>query len=171
MLDEIRVFLLCLPGCRVKLLLNLENLTCNLCGVHVEDRSVANAYDRWMVQDYQLCGKLCCNSWRIVNMPKHVSPCDVLLSYSADVESYVVSRFGNLQLLVVHLYCLHFSNNAFAFPSRYYYDLVVKLHYSSFYSSNWNNSDSCDVVNVLDWQPQWKVCWLLRLLELVKLLP
>src|SRR5207253_10159896 len=60
-----------------------------------------------------------------------------------------------------------FAWNLFAFTAWNCDNLVVELQDAGLDATDWNNADTRDVVDILDWKAKWQCSWLLWLLKLV----
>ena len=129
---------------------NLDELACNLSGVNVEDRGVSDGHDGGVVQDDDLCSEGLSNRRRVVNRSCDVSPLDLVLCDSTDVESNVVSGDCLGQLLVVHLDGLDLTSDV----GRHEDDLGLGLEDSGLDTSDRNGSNSSDGVDILDREPE-----------------
>src|SRR3990172_7638216 len=141
-------------GCRVDFLDNLSDLARNLSSVNVEKRSVANSHNSRMVQDNHVSSEFNSNSWWVVNRTNNVSTRDILLLNTSQVETNVITRLCLGQLLVVHFNGLDFTNNTLAASSRHNNDFLTNFHNASLDLSDRNNTDTSDVVNILNRQSQ-----------------
>ena len=129
---------------------NLGNLAGNLSGVDVEDRSVSDSDDGGVVQHDNLSGELLGNNRGVVDGSGNVSPLDVVLCDTADVESDVVSGNCLGHLLVVHLNGLNLTG----LVGRHEDDLVLGLEDTSLDTSDRNGSDTGDGVHILNGEPE-----------------
>ena len=68
----------------------------------VEYRSVSYCDYARVLQDNDLCFKLFCNGWSGVDVTCNISSFDIVFANAPNVESDVVTRFGCVELFVVH---------------------------------------------------------------------
>ncbi len=153
-----------LTGLGVDGLDELDEPAGGLSGVAVEDRGVSDGDDGRVVQDDDLSGEGLGDGRRVVDRSGDVSPLDVVLGNSTDVESDVVSRESLGEGLVVHLDGLDLSDDM----GRLEHDLHVGLEDTGLDTSDRNGSDTGDGIDILDRNPEGLLGVLLGNLEVVE---
>mmetsp|Transcript_16754 Transcript_16754/g.37905 ORF Transcript_16754/g.37905 Transcript_16754/m.37905 type:complete len:525 (-) Transcript_16754:84-1658(-) len=155
-LQELRVVLKLLSGTLVHLDLELRELAGNVGGMAIQDWAVSSADLSRVVHDDDLGdeggGSL---GWVVLGVGGDVSSLELLDGDVLDVESDVVSWNGLGEDLVVHLDRLDLSGQATWGED----DDHSWLDDSGLDSSDWNSSDSSDLVNVLEGKSEWLVGW------------
>ncbi|KAF1761688.1 hypothetical protein GCK72_009944 [Caenorhabditis remanei] len=130
----------------------------DVSGVAIEDWSVSSGDLSWMVHDDDLgvegAGLL---GWILLGVRADGSTTNVLDGDVLDVESDVVSWHGLWERLVMHLNGLDFSGHVLWSKG----DNHSWLDNSGLNTSDWNSSDSSDLVHILEWKTEWSVSWAL----------
>merc|ERR1719502_1188548 len=154
-----------LTGSLVHLVLNFGELASNMASVAIEDRSVTVHDLTWMVHDdnlsLEVVGVL---GWGVLGIGGDVTSLDVGNGETLDVESNVVSRDGLGDGLVMHLDGLAVGGGSDWAEG----DGHVWLDDTSLNSSDWDCSDTGDLVDVLERESQWLEDWSLWWLEGIK---
>ena len=154
--DALRLFLHDLTSSLVDKLNDLIKFTGNVRGVAVENWRVSVLDLSWVLHDDDLSSEVITSlSWVLFGIRANRSSGDILNSKTLDVESDVVSWVGSLELSVVLLNGLDFS-----LDSRWS-ELGQDswLEDTGLDSSDWNSSDTRNLVDVLEWESQWPIRW------------
>ncbi len=130
----------------------------------MEHGGVTDGHDGRVVQDHDLSGERLGNGRRIVDRACNVSPLDVVLGYTADVESDVVTRKSLGEYLVVHLDGFDLTDDVGGLEG----DLHVGLQYPGLNPAYRDGSDTGDGVNILNRQPEGLLGVLLGNLEVIE---
>ncbi|KAH3667230.1 hypothetical protein OGAPHI_002879 [Ogataea philodendri] len=155
-LDELRVLLHLLTSSSVNLLEQLVESTSNVGGVAVQNWRVTSRDLTRVVQDDDLSVERSSTLRRVVlGVTTDVTSSDFLNGDVLDVETNVVTWNTLNKLLVVHLNGLDFSGNTSWSESNDH----TSLDDTGLDSSDWNSSNTADLVDILQWQSQWLVRW------------
>ncbi|KAH3661722.1 hypothetical protein OGAPHI_005900 [Ogataea philodendri] len=155
-LDELRVLLHLLTSSSVDLLEQLVESTSNVGGVAVQNWRVTSGDLTRVVQDDDLSVERSSTlRWVVLGVTTDVTSSDFLNGNVLDVETNVVTWNTLSKLLVVHLNGLDFSGNTSWSESNNH----TSLDDTGLDSSDWNSSNTTDLVDILQWQSQWLVRW------------
>jgi len=149
----------------VHLVFDFGELASDMAGVAIEDWSVTVHDLTWMVHDDNLSleplSVLC---WLSLGIRGDVTSLDVSDGESLDVETNVVpwNSFGDL--LVMHLDGLDIGDGTEWTEA----DIHVWLDDTSFDSTDWDSSNTRDLVDILKWESQWLKYWSLWWLDGIK---
>jgi len=146
----------------VHLVLDLGELAGNMASVAIEDWSVTVHDLTWMVHDDNLSlEELGVHSWLSLGVGGDVSSLDILNGEVLNVETNVVSWNGLSDGLV-----MHFDGFAISGGSHWSEgDVHVWLDDTSLDSTDWDSSDTRDLVDILEWESEWLEDWSLWWLD------
>lgn len=154
LLDELWLSLDGLSGSSVDLVNEGGEFTGDVGSVAIQDWGISSVDLTWVVHDDDLglegFGFL---GWVFLGVGGDVSSSDILDGQSLDVETDVVSWEGLQELFVVHFDGLNISNQS----DWGELDAHTWLEDSGFDSSDWDCSDTSDLVDVLEWQSEWLI--------------
>lgn len=154
LLDELWLSLDGLSGSSVDLVNEGGEFTGDVGSVAIQDWGISSVDLTWVVHDDDLglegFGFL---GWVFLGVGGDVSSSDILDGQSLDVETDVVSWEGLQELFVVHFDGLNISNQS----DWGELDAHAWLEDSGFDSSDWDCSDTSDLVDVLEWQSEWLI--------------
>ena len=146
----------------VHLVLNLGELAGNMAGVAIEDWSVTVHDLTWMVHDdnlgLEVVSILC---WLSLGIGGDVSSLDISDGESLDVETDVVTWNSLGDLLVMHLDGLNIGGGSEWTEA----DGHVWLDDTGLDSTNWDSSNTRDLVDILEWESEWLNDWSLWWLD------
>ena len=152
-------------GSLVHFVLDFSELASDMASMAIEDWRVTVHDLTWMVHDddlsLEVVSVLC---WLSLGIGGNVTSLDVGGGKSLNVETNVVSRNGLGDLLVMHL-------DGFAIGGDSDWaegDSHVWLDDTGLDSTNWDCSDTRDLVDILEWESQWLEYWSLWRLEGIK---
>merc|ERR1712164_58176 len=155
-LQELRVVLKLLSGTLVHLDLELGELAGNVGGMAIKDWAVSLGDLSGVVHDDDLgdegSGLL---GWIVLGVRGDVSSLELLDGDVLDVESDVVTWDSLVEGLVVHLDGLDLSGES----TRGEDGDRSWLDDSGLNPSDWDSSNSSNLVNILEWKPEWLVGW------------
>jgi len=156
-------------GQGVTLLLGVkfDELACNVCGVAVKHWGVTgHDLTRVVGNDdggTEILGVL---GWIVLVVGSDETTFDVLDGNVLDVESNVVTWNGLLHDFVVHLDGLALSDDADWGEAH----VDSGLEDTSLNTSNWDGTNTRNLVDILEWETKWLVGWAVWCLDLVKCL-
>jgi len=156
-------------GQGVTLLLGVkfDELACNVCGVAVKHWGVTgHDLTRVVGNDdggTEILGVL---GWIVLVVGSDETTFDVLDGNVLDVESNVVTWNSLLHDFVVHLDGLALSDDADWGEAH----VDSGLEDTSLDTSNWDGTDTRNLVDILEWETKWLVGWAVWCLDLVKCL-
>merc|ERR1712023_448678 len=108
--------------------------------------------------------ELSVHGWRVLGIRSDVSSLDISDGKTLDVETDIVSWNGLLDLLVMHLDGLAISGGS----KRSEGDGHGWLDDTSLDSTDWDSSDTRDLVDILKWKSEWLEDWSLWWLDGIK---
>jgi len=155
-LDGFWVVLFLLSGTSVDLVEDFSELASNVGGVAIEDWGVSGSDLSRVVHDDNLSledGNS--GRWVVLGVSSDITTSDLLDGDVLDVESDVVSRGSLWDGLVVHFDGLDFSGESDWSED----DGHSWFHDTSFDTSDWNSSDTSDLVDVLEGNSEWLIGW------------
>jgi len=154
--DVFWVLLSGLTSSLIHLLLELSEFTSDVTGVAIKDWSVTGHDLTWMVHDDNLSLEvLGIHSWGVLGIRGNVTSLDISNGKSLNVETNIVSWNGLSNLLVMHL-------DGFTLGSGTVWteaDGLSWLDDTSLDSTDWDGSDTRDLVDILEWKSQWLENW------------
>ena len=149
----------------VHLVLDLGELASNMAGVAIEDWSVTVHDLTWMVHDDNLSLEVVSVlGWLSLGIGSDVTSLDIRAGKTLNVETNIVSWNGLSDGLVMHFDGLAISGGTDWTEG----DGHVWLDDTSFDSTDWDCSDTRDLVDILEWESQWLEDWSLWWLEGIK---
>merc|ERR1719149_228758 len=164
-LDEFWELLGNLTSSLVHLVLDLSELASNMASMAIEDWRVTVHDLTWMVHDDNLSLEVVSVlSWLSLGIGGDVTSLDIRAGKTLNVETNIVSRNSFGDLLVMHL-------DGFAIGGGTDWsegDGHVWLDDTGFDSTDWDCSDTRDLVDILEWESEWLEYWSLWWLEGIK---
>lgn len=155
-LDELRRSFDGLASSSIDLLEKLRELAGNVGGVAIQHWSVSGTDLTRVVEDDDLGVEGIATLWWIVlGVTADVSSSNLLDGDVLDVETDVVTWNTLGKLLVVHLDRLHFSGDV----GRSEGDDHTGLDDTSLDTTDWNRSNTGDLVDILERKSEWLVGW------------
>jgi len=143
-------------GSLVHLVLDFSELASNMASMAIEDWSVTVHDLTWMVHDDNLSlEELGVHSWLSLGVGSDVSSLDILNGEVLDVETNIVSWNSFSDRLVMHLDGFAISGGSHWSES----DVHVWLDDTGLDSTDWNSSDTRDLVDILEWESEWLENW------------
>jgi len=134
-------------------------------GMAIEDWRVSVHDLTWMVHDDNLgLEVLGIHSWLSLGVGGDESSLDILDREILNVESNIVSWNGLGDRLVMHLDGFDISGGSHWSEG----DVHVWLDDTGFDSTDWNSSDTRDLVDILEWESEWLQYWSLWWLDGIK---
>ena len=107
-----------------------------------------------MVKDDNLGEEhLSVGSWVVLGVGSDESSLDVLDGETLDVETNVVTWEGGIDDFVMHLDGLNFSGVSWWSEAADH----TSLELTSLNTSDWDGTDTTDLVNILEWESEWLV--------------
>ena len=164
-LDELWFWLVDLSSSSVDLSFQFFEFAGDVSSVAIQHWGVTLLDLSWMVEDddlgQEVVGVL---GWVVLGVRGNISSLQVLDGQVLDVESNIVSWFGFWEGFVMHF-------DGFALSGDVHWaegDDHTWLQHTGFNSSDWDCSDTSDLVDVLQWESQWLVLGSLGWVQLVQ---
>jgi len=164
-LDRLWLFLSNLTITLVDLGSDLGELASNMGGMAIKNWSVSVLDLTWMVKDNNLGEEhLSILGWVVLGVRADISSLDILDGQVLDVETNIVSWESLLNDFVMHLDGLNFSGDVHWSEGNNH----TGLELSSLNSSDWDCSNTSNLVDILEWESEWFLRWSLWWVEVVK---
>ena len=136
-----------------------------MASVAIQDWGISVLDLTWMVHDDNLSSEefsVCC--WDVLSIRCDVTSLDISNSKTFNVETNIVSWDSFLDLLMMHFDGFALSSSSKRSESNSH----CWLDDTSLDSTDWDSSNTGDLVNILKWESQWFKYWSLWWLDLIK---
>merc|ERR1712110_1301988 len=136
-----------------------------MAGVAVKNWGVSVMDLSWVVKDNNLGEEgLSIGGWVVLGVRGDVSSLDVLDRDVSNVEADVVTWLSSLDLFVMHLDRLGFSSEGKWSEG----DDHAWLELAGLNTSDWDGSNTTNLVDILKWESEWLLEWSLRWVEVIE---
>jgi len=155
-LDEFWEFLGNLTGSFVHFVFDFGELASNMASMAIEDWRVTVHDLTWMVHDDDLSLEVVSVlGWLSLGVGGDETSLDIRAGKTLNVETNIVSRNSFSDLLMMHL-------DGFAIGGGTDWsegDVHVWLDDTGLDSTDWDSSDTRDLVDILEWESEWLEYW------------